>query len=93
MSTFDPETNILSNYEFKSENVAGVAYSGVYAIAEDHAGNLCLGTGGMGLLRLGRAGHRFVRYRNQPEDPASLAEDHITSLLVEREGNLWVGLN
>jgi signal transduction histidine kinase/ligand-binding sensor domain-containing protein len=93
LSAFDPRTNTLSHYRFRSEDVAGAAYSGVYALAEDRNGDLWIGTGGLGLLRFDRSGRRFLRYRNHPEDPDSLSEDHITSLLIDREGNLWVGLN
>jgi ligand-binding sensor domain-containing protein/signal transduction histidine kinase len=93
LSTFNPETGRLQHYVFTHNDAPGEAYSGVYAIAEDTDGNLWFGTGGMGLLRLDRAGQRFIRYRNHPDDPDSLADDHITSLLIDREGHLWVGLN
>ncbi len=93
LDTLNPDTNELRHYAFTGEDASGLAYSGVYAIAEDHDGNLWFGTGGMGLLRLDAAGGRFLRYRNHLEDPQSLAENHTTSLLVDRAGNLWAGLN
>ncbi len=93
LSMFDPETNVLSHYRFNDEDASAVSYSGVYSIAEDHEGNLWIGTGGMGLLRLDRTGHKFVRYRNDPTNPESLSDDHITAMLVDREGHLWVGSN
>jgi ligand-binding sensor domain-containing protein/signal transduction histidine kinase len=93
LATFDAKMNILSRYTFANADIPGTAYTGVYAITEDHDGNLWIGTGGIGLLRLDRGNRRFLRYRNLPDDPESLAEDHVTALLEDNEGNLWVGLH
>ncbi len=92
LSTFDPESNALTHYVFAGRDLAAVAYSGVYSIAEDQEGNLWIGTGGMGLLKLDRARKRFIRYRNRADDPETLSDDHVVSLLVDRQDNLWIGL-
>jgi signal transduction histidine kinase/ligand-binding sensor domain-containing protein len=93
LSRYDPKSNSLSEFVFASRVVPGVAFTGVYAITEDHERNLWLGTGGIGLLKLDRSGGRFLRYRNVPEDPESIAEDHVTALLADKAGNMWVGLH
>jgi ligand-binding sensor domain-containing protein/signal transduction histidine kinase len=93
LATFDPETNVLTHYAFAGEDIPGAAFTGVYAITEDHRGNLWIGTGGIGLLRLDRERHRFIRYRYSPEDPQSLAEDHVSTLVEDSEGNMWIGLH
>jgi ligand-binding sensor domain-containing protein/signal transduction histidine kinase len=93
LSSYDPKTNVLSDYALAIQNVPGASFTGVYAITQDHEGALWIGTGGMGLLKLDRAGRRFVRYRHVAEDPESISEDHVTALLEDAAGNMWVGLN
>ena len=44
-----------------------------------------------GLLKFDRERRRFIRYRNHPGNPDSLAHNHVTVLLEDREGNIWVG--
>jgi diguanylate cyclase (GGDEF)-like protein len=46
---------------------------------------------GDGLNRLDRRTGRFTHYRSRPNDPASLADDRVMSLAVDREGMVWVG--
>ncbi|MEE8524834.1 MAG: two-component regulator propeller domain-containing protein, partial [Thermoanaerobaculia bacterium] len=35
-------------------------------------------------------GYRFLIFRHDPDDPGSLSDDAITSILEARDGNLWV---
>jgi ligand-binding sensor domain-containing protein len=62
-------------------------------IVEDREGNLWLGSRNVGLLRYDRKGQRFVRYRNNPGDLESMAEDKVICLFEDREGNIWTGLH
>ena len=59
---------------------------------EDQNGALWIATLGAGLLKFDRDHGRFIRYRNHPEDPESLAQDSVISLFADREGNIWAGL-
>ena len=93
LSSYDPKSNVLSDYAFSAKDVRGAAFTGVYAMTEDHDGVLWIGTGGMGLLKLDRKAKRFLRYRHVEGDPESIAEDHITALLEDGQGTMWVGLN
>ena len=45
-----------------------------------------------GLLKFDRERRRFIRYRNHPGNPDSLAHDHVNVLFEDREGNIWAGL-
>jgi signal transduction histidine kinase/ligand-binding sensor domain-containing protein/DNA-binding response OmpR family regulator len=68
----------------------------VTAIAQDAAGDLWVGTDGAGLLRLrrdqaDRADARWDRFAHDPAAPASLGDDHVQALLVDRRGTLWAG--
>jgi signal transduction histidine kinase/ligand-binding sensor domain-containing protein/DNA-binding response OmpR family regulator len=69
----------------------------VSAIVEDAAGDLWVGTDGAGLLRLhggnqpDRADGRWERFTHDPDDAASLGDDRVNAVLVDRRATLWVG--
>jgi signal transduction histidine kinase/streptogramin lyase len=50
------------------------------------------GTLSDGILKFDKEHQRFIRYRNHPDDFGSLAENRITALFEDREGNIWTGL-
>lgn len=72
----------------------GLSQSAIQAIAQDHQGYIWIGTQ-YGLDRYD--GYEFKHFRHDPEDPNSLSNSNIASLLVARTGKLWVltkdGLN
>jgi len=60
----------------------------VLAMAQDSTGYLWFGTKD-GLARYD--GYAFTVFRHNEQDTNSIGGDHITSLLVDRKGYLWVG--
>ncbi len=66
----------------------GLPEASVSSIVQDRAGFMWLGTGD-GLARYD--GQRFVVFRHEPKDPSSLAASYVKSLLIARDGRLWVG--
>ncbi|WP_157499352.1 EAL domain-containing protein [Lysobacter sp. Root604] len=66
----------------------GLAQNSVTALAQDAQGFVWVGTQG-GLHRYD--GQRFVPYRHDPRDPASLPDSYVTTLALESERALWVG--
>ncbi len=60
----------------------------VTAIEQDLQGFMWFG-GGNGLVRFD--GYTYRSYRSVARDPSSLAHNHVLSLLVDRQGVLWVG--
>jgi ligand-binding sensor domain-containing protein len=64
---------------------------GVYAIESDADGSVWFGTYGGGLYRYLPETDSFVHYRNNPDDPLSLAHDKVYALTGIRAGVLWVG--
>jgi len=59
-------------------------------MVEDQDGTLWIGTFSDGLLKYDRVHHCFIRYRNDPASDESLTENRITTLLQDREKNIWV---
>ena len=65
-----------------------LSQNSVTALAQDPQGFVWVGTQG-GLHRYD--GRRFLAYRHDPQDPASLAESYVTALAVEGGRALWIG--
>jgi len=66
----------------------GLPSSLAYKAVQDHDGFLWFGTQD-GLARYDGVGFRV--FRHDPADPASLATNDISALLVDRDGRLWCG--
>lgn len=62
----------------------------VSVIHEDGEGMLSVGTLGGGLNRFDPETERFTRFPFDPEDPQSLGNPFVYSILEHREGRLWI---
>ena len=60
---------------------------------EARDGTMWFGTGAEGLLKFDREHRRFLRFKTDRLNEQSIADDRITSLLQDREDNIWVGLH
>jgi signal transduction histidine kinase/ligand-binding sensor domain-containing protein/DNA-binding response OmpR family regulator len=79
---------------FHHQNLA--AGAAINAIAQGTGGELWVATNGDGLARLDPLGKTDGEpavewYRNDPENAATLGDDMVYALLVDRGGTLWVG--
>ena len=72
---FDRKTNTLTNYSFHELEPSTTALTVIMAMTEDQNGTLWVATHGAGLLKFDREHRRFIRYRNDPSDPESLAQN------------------
>ncbi len=63
----------------------------IHDICEDHDGALWIGTFGGGVSRLDRRTGLSVHFRHDPADPASLGDDYVYCLHIDRQGFLWIG--
>ena len=88
LALVDRAANKVTQYSF---NDGSGQNTGVDSIYEDVDGNLWLGTGSSGLLKLDRDRTRFVRYRSNPQDPASFGAGIVLALFEDREGSIWAG--
>ena len=68
-----------------------MSHDEVYAIYEDLAGVIWIGTYGGGISKYDRNRKRFRLYRHDPSDPNSLNTSFIWSIHEDEEGILWVG--
>lgn len=60
----------------------------VTSIVQDHYGFMWFGTNN-GLCRYD--GYRLVTYQHRPDDSASISNNYIRCLYVDRKGRIWVG--
>ena len=68
----------------------GLTSSRVNKIYQDVDNGIWIGTDS-GLKRWDKARGRFIEYVHRLGDPYSLAENHVTTLLQDRAGMLWIG--
>jgi ligand-binding sensor domain-containing protein/signal transduction histidine kinase len=68
----------------------GIA-SDVLSIIEDGLGTLWVGTSGQGLCAFEKASGDCKMFRHASSDPASVSNDTISALLIDRNGLLWLG--
>jgi signal transduction histidine kinase/ligand-binding sensor domain-containing protein/AraC-like DNA-binding protein len=97
LTRIDPKTGDIRHFRNDPGNPLSLSHNTVGAICEDESGNLWIGTGfeaisdGGGINMLDRKTGRFHRFRHDASAPASLPSDRIGSLLIDREGTLWIG--
>ncbi|MFT6269015.1 MAG: signal transduction histidine kinase/ligand-binding sensor domain-containing protein [Alphaproteobacteria bacterium] len=75
-------------YELFNEN-DGFTSSIIFSIAQDDNGFLWFGTGYNGLMRYD--GKNVVVFKNNPSQSNSLPNDNAGNLVLDSQGNFWVG--
>ncbi|MEO5829625.1 MAG: two-component regulator propeller domain-containing protein, partial [Rhodanobacter sp.] len=82
-----PATHLLPTPQFRRYATAdGLPSSSVYAVVQDRDGSIWFGTKG-GIARYD--GVDFKVFRHAADDPDSLHDNGIASLLFDRDGRLW----
>ena len=92
---FDPENLNFNRHKHDPLNSNSLSNSDISIIRIDKSGNLWIGTND-GLNKLLSENFNdisplFVHYKNDPQNPASLSNNHISSIFESRVGILWVG--
>lgn len=93
LSRVDAQTGQIRTYRNDPHRPTSLSNNSVFAITEDKAGQIWVGTDGGGLGRFDPVKETFVNYRHDPLNPRSLASNNISSLMFDHDGMLWVGLN
>jgi signal transduction histidine kinase/ligand-binding sensor domain-containing protein/CheY-like chemotaxis protein/AraC-like DNA-binding protein len=83
--------SVISNNQINFKQISlkeGLSQSTVYDIKQDQLGYIWIATTD-GLNRYD--GYKFVVYRHDENDENSLPSNSITSLLIDNDGDLWIG--
>jgi len=76
-------------------NENSLSVSNVACVFEDSEGILWVGTNGGGLNKILRDENnkpiKFIRIRNEKNNPKSLSNDYVSSIYEDLNGNIWVG--
>ncbi|MFC2089006.1 two-component regulator propeller domain-containing protein, partial [Calditrichota bacterium] len=96
---FDPYTEKMEKYKHDSNNPKSISFNTVSCITEDDSGNLWLGTGhpnippgyGKGLNMFNKKTGEFKHFGYGKSDKNSICSNNISSLLVDKQGTLWIG--
>jgi len=88
---FDRAQNRMTTYNHDPADPTSISHEEVWAVFEDSANRLWVGTNGGGLNLFDRRRRQFKAYRSDPDDPTTLGSDRIRTLNEDREGRFWVG--
>jgi signal transduction histidine kinase/ligand-binding sensor domain-containing protein/CheY-like chemotaxis protein len=90
LDCFNPVTHTFEHYPFgkKANNISGRS---VYALLEDHKGNIWIGTDGGGVDVLDPKTKLLKRIVKDPKNPNSLGDNSIEALYEDKTGNIWMG--
>jgi PAS domain S-box-containing protein len=96
LNLLDRQTGKFTRYQNDPHDPESLSSDNISTIFEDSTGGLWIGTGcysnaGAGLNRLDPNSGKFVRYRNDPKDLASLSSDNIAAIVQDASGALWIG--
>jgi ligand-binding sensor domain-containing protein/signal transduction histidine kinase len=91
LSALDVKTGEFTRYLFHAEEQSSQGITGVNSIFADRDGSLWVCTVDRGLLKLNRQRTMFFRYANDPDNPNSVPDGSIHSVLEDAEGEMWVG--
>ncbi|MDX1641411.1 MAG: two-component regulator propeller domain-containing protein, partial [Balneolaceae bacterium] len=89
MVKFDRHSGHYDFYPHKYE-VHRYGWGSVSRIAEDNMGQFWLGTA-VGLMRFDPSNKLYTYYQHDPLNPQSLSHNLISSIFVDKTGNLWAG--
>lgn len=82
-SMFEPRQDMPYAKKIKGKRIT--------ALEEDLSGNLWFGTSDSGLSRFEPEANQFFHYPFVADDPGSITEGPVTSIVCDKEGILWVG--
>ncbi|HEV8507088.1 MAG TPA: two-component regulator propeller domain-containing protein [Chitinophagaceae bacterium] len=91
----DHSLNRFDGYSFRSYpynfDVTSLGKSGYWGLAEDPDGKLWIPSAYQGIYSFDPYHERFVQYQHEQNNPQSLATNYVSSLTIDKNGNIWVG--
>jgi len=102
ISILDPDTNTITQFRHDPDDANSLSNNFVRVLYEDREGTMWVGTGypytleaaewkGGGLNRFNPTTQNFTHFVHNPNDPASLIDNRIGSILEDSKGRFWVG--
>ena len=76
---------------FNINSIKGVSTNGINSVAQDHSGNLWLGTTNNGVVVYNPDTKATRLFSYNEKDANGISSNFIVTLLGDREGNMWVG--
>lgn len=86
---FFEDTQRFSAYFNDENDIFSISNNNVLTIAEDHTGNIWIGTDEGGLNMLDYYSRKFANYRHQANNKQSLVGGNVRAFLEDNEGNIW----
>lgn len=96
LDLFDPATGRFTHYQHNPADPASLGGNQIVCLYQDNEGTLWIGLWDGGLSRLDPGRYpdepaRFVNYRHDPADSASLSNNDVLAIIKDHTGTLWVG--
>lgn len=80
-------------YHFESNGkLGGLSHNIVYSLFQDDTGMLWIGTNGGGVCKVNPLKRNYVQYAHDAEDPNTIDQGKINSILRDPLDNLWVAV-
>ncbi len=96
LNRFDDTTETFTHYSSQTTDAASISNNEIVTIMEERepysSGGAVLWVGTKkGLNRFTVANGKFERFMNDTANPASISADHISAMLRDAKGRLWIG--
>jgi signal transduction histidine kinase/ligand-binding sensor domain-containing protein/CheY-like chemotaxis protein len=91
LGLLDVGTGRTRQYRFDFGDGGKSPSMAVSAVTETATGHVWVGTQHRGALQLDLETGRWRSFANDPQDPASLSDNEVYSLMMDRAGVLWIG--
>ncbi|MCG8390424.1 MAG: response regulator [Cytophagales bacterium] len=88
--------NRFDGYSFKTylkdvNDENAISSNLIGSIQEDVYGNLWIGTDDEGVVIMERATNNFISIKNSKKNPQQLTNNHVLSILIDKDNTVWVG--
>ncbi|MEN8613888.1 two-component regulator propeller domain-containing protein [Dehalogenimonas sp. THU2] len=96
LNLFNPNDQTFTNFMHDPQTLNGLSNKSVLSLLQGRDGAVWIGTwgGGVNKLVIDSSGKpHFTVFRRDVNNPNSLSNDEVTTLLEDARGNIWVGTN